>query len=858
MLRYNTGLIFTNDKCIGCNRCILECHSNGASICILKDGISKVFVDSRKCSHCGKCISVCTHNAREYLDDTELFFASLASGEKISLLLDPSIYVIYPNEVSKIIGYLKSLGVECVYDVSFGAEISIWANVNYLIQHKKDAPETRAFLSSNCPAVVKFIQLYHPDLLNRLIPVKSPLLCTSTYVKKYLNDTRKFAFLGPCVARKDEIASKSTDSYINYNLTYLHFFEYLKDIDISGFNAESDLKGPGMGDIVSIDGAMKECISFYFPRTELLVKYEGLSEYTMKMLNILSDSSYKENVPLFADVISCHYGCHEGPGVQKDNMDVSKIYSSYMKILNYFLGLYEDVQDYENNRKRLNSRFEKLSPKDFYCDFEDLYMQPYSIPSETIEDIFVSMLKDSPEKRKIDCRSCGYDSCLDMAKAIAYGYNRKENCIHYMNDEMLRRLNTDSLTGLPNRIAFIKNVSKLFKDNVDSKYAICTGDINNFKIINDIGGMEVGDKVLCFVAKVLKDTFGDKAYISNFNGGNFALCFEYTPENMRSIYSITDFDCKSIGIDMPVTMRFGIYLRQNLSESVDNMINYATVSMDKSRSIQKNTYTLFTDEYREQLVHRTLITTQMESAIDNDEFVLFFQPQYSTSSNDLVGAEALCRWIKNDGIMVYPNDFIPISEMNGFIRVLDHIIWEKAFICMRDWLKEGIAPVSLSVNISRISLESDTLIYVIEHLKEKYEIPDNYIHFEITESAYMGEQEKLIERIDKIRGLGFKIAMDDFGSGYSSLNSLKDLPIDIIKLDMGFLRHARNVNKGHVVIESVIDMAKKLHFSTIAEGVETQDQVDFLKSVQCDIIQGYIYSKPIPENLFIELMKKER
>ena len=180
---------------------------------------------------------------------------------------------------------------------------------------------------------------------------------------------------------------------------------------------------------------------------------------------------------------------------------------------------------------------------------------------------------------------------------------------------------------------------------------------------------------------------------------------------------------------------------------------------------------------------------------------------------------------------------------------------EKAFEMMSQWIERGINTVPISVNISRGSLESDTLIYVIEQLKNKYNVPADLIHFEITESAYSGEQDKLIERIEKIRELGFKIAMDDFGSGYSSLNILKDLPIDILKLDMGFMRRSKNTDKGQIVIESVVGLAKKLNFITVAEGVETQEQADFLRETGCDIIQGYLYSKPVAEPQFLELIK---
>ena len=855
MARFNNGLIFTTDSCIGCNRCISECSAAGANVSIVKDGVARSYVNSTKCNHCGKCISVCTHGARKYLDDTELFFAELSSGRNISLLVDPSFFIIYGDKAPGILGYVKSLGVNHVYNVSFGAEISIWAQMNYLVSHQDEPAQKRAFLSADCPAVVKSIELYYPELLDRLIPVKSPLLCTSTYIRTYLNDSTALAYLGPCVAAKDEVEDSSDSDKVQYNLTYLHFMEFLKDIDFSKFSAEAELEGSGIGKLISVRGAVINCLSSYFPREKLFFQYQGMNSRTMRMISIYTDKNYAGNVPLFVDIASCEFGCQEGPGVEKSEEPFSTVYAKFIEIYNRFLENAGDIDDYKQNRERLNSRFQNLKPEDFSRTFTDRFMQSYKIPDATIEEIFSSMLKDTPEKRHVDCRSCGYNSCVDMAHAIAYGYNRKENCIHYMNEEMVHRLNTDSLTGIPNRSAFVRDVSRLIKQNPDKRYAICSGDINNFKVIDDIAGIETGDKVLCFIADTLKKAVGKNGCIAHFSGGNFAICFEYVSEYMRNIYGITYFDCRPLGVEMPVTMRFGIYVQHNSSESVQTMINYATISMDKNRSSQKNTFTIFTNEFREQMIHNAEITSQMEKAIDNNEFVLYFQPQYNSATKKIVGAESLCRWIKRNGTVISPKDFIPISENNGYIRVLDRIIWEKAFEMMSQWIERGINPVPISVNISRGSLESDTLIYVIEQLKNKYNVPADLIHFEITESAYSGEQDKLIERIEKIRELGFKIAMDDFGSGYSSLNILKDLPIDILKLDMGFMRRSKNTDKGQIVIESVVGLAKKLNFIIVAEGVETQEQADFLRETGCDIIQGYLYSKPVAEPQFLELIK---
>jgi EAL domain-containing protein (putative c-di-GMP-specific phosphodiesterase class I) len=295
-------------------------------------------------------------------------------------------------------------------------------------------------------------------------------------------------------------------------------------------------------------------------------------------------------------------------------------------------------------------------------------------------------------------------------------------------------------------------------------------------------------------------------------------------------------------------MRFGYYSMQDNADekniSVMDMINSAILAMDLRVTQQENTYNGYTKALKQKQHEEAKLSTLMKSALDNNEFVLWFQPQYATSSNKLVGAEALCRWINKEGQIISPSIFIPVTEKNGFIRYLDKEIWRKAFSMVRRWIDEGYDPVPVSINISRVSLESDGIYYTIKYLKDEYKIPPELIHFEITESAYIGDEGNLLQRINQIRSLGFKIAMDDFGSGYSSLNSLKDIPIDIIKLDMGFLNDTTGlakiaeendndssstevssalVNRGGTIISSVIRMAQKLKYITVAEGVEKEE-----------------------------------
>lgn len=854
MSRFKSGVIYTNDNCIGCNKCISQCSILGANVSVIENGVSHIKVDSEKCNHCGKCIALCIHDARDYLDDVDDFFAALESGEKLSLLVAPSFYTLYAEQAEHILGYLKSIGVDKIYDVSYGAEISIWGHTKYLKEHMNLPAKERAYISQTCPALINVIELYNPDLIKKIIPVHSPMLCTAVYAHKYLGDKNRFAFLGPCISKKDEIISKKTENNVSFNVTYSHLMKHIGYKDFSTYSAKADLTSSHLGAIFPKNGSFKEAVSNFFPPDVNIIELTTLAKETFDTLRTCEGNTYEMAQPLMVDVLACKKGCYLGPGIENDKIDKEKLLAAYAKRKKDVYSNEIIDKNYDAVWANFEKNFEDLKYDDFVRTFEDRYHQPFHVPENVLNNIFDEMLKDTPEKRRINCGSCGYQSCYEMAKAIAYSYNRKENCIHYMHDEMTNRFYTDPQTKLPNRAAFVRDATQLVARNPDKQFVVLCSDVNRLKVVNDLHSFMVGNKVLCRIGEQLKQSCPG-GIVARLGGGCFSIILEYTPDNMQRIYALKHFDCSDLGVKFPVTMRFGVYIRQNKEEiDVDLMMNCATICMDTSVSMAQNTFTLFTKDFRERMMLEANITTQMQPALDNNHFHLWFQPQYEVGTGVLIGAETLCRWIKDDGSMISPGLFIPIAEKNGFIRILDKYIWRQAFMAMRKWLDEGLNPVPISINISRVSLESEALIFIIKRLGDEFKIPTELIHFEITESAYMNDQQNLLYRINEIRKLGYKIAMDDFGSGYSSLNSLKDIPIDILKLDMGFMRSSTNIDKGGTIISSVVKMAQALKLTTIAEGVESESQASFLESVGCDIIQGFLYAKPMPEGKYKELI----
>lgn len=836
--KLNLGSVYTNENCVACNRCISACSIIGANIFVIKDGKAMMTVNGDKCIHCGRCVKECNHNARKYHDDSERFINDLKAGEKIGILISPTFFYLYGDKAGKILGYLKSIGAENIYDVGYGAEISVWAHLDYLLKHEED--ENRAFIGQSCSSINNYLEHYNPKILNYLIPVHSPLACTAIYVRKYLKDTTKLAYIGPCISKKDELLGIKTG--VEYNITFDRLMSQLKDIDYAGQEYESTSNSMGFGRLLSLAGGFKEIMQLYFPRHETIFATAGIEETISGFFSGIDTLR-----PKFIELTGCHGGCIMGPGIPKTGVDYEKVFSYIMGLRQESLIDDECQNGYLENRKELNDHFKELNPDDFACRYVSKYQQSFKVSDNTYDEIFKAMHKDNEVKKNINCGSCGYTTCKEMARAIAYGYNKMENCIHYVNDELRYRYYIDDLTKLYNKNGFINACEKVLKDNPDKTYVLALASINQMNVINDLCGFEVGDKVIAYGAEVAKQFVGEGGVAARYAGAKYLLLFEFDYEHKVALGSTKTHDLSSFGIAFPVSYKAGLYLIKDRSEPLDHMINYAILTNDKITPGVESAILVYDGDLKEKLVREAHVASEMYRALENHEFVAYFQPQYDHLSGNMVGAEVLCRWIKPDGTMVSPGIFIPIFEKNGFIYNLDKYMWETAFRTIRKWLDDDIEPVPISVNISRVSIIRSDFVAVIEDLRMRYMIPPEYLHFEVTESAYSDSQSMIINRTNMIRAMGFKVAMDDFGSGYSSLNTLKDVPIDILKLDMGFLRGA-NVERGERILEGVIRMVENLNLDMVSEGVETREQADFLTALGCNIIQGYYYARPMPQD----------
>lgn len=425
-------------------------------------------------------------------------------------------------------------------------------------------------------------------------------------------------------------------------------------------------------------------------------------------------------------------------------------------------------------------------------------------------------------------------------------------------NEFLRVSEFDDFTGLYNRKGFAKQVDKVLESDrggiSTGEYALCCFDVIRFKAINDLFGPTEGDRLLLHIADVLTRSLKPED-IACHPGSDRYIFFTHT-KGAELVSLITNIHSDIAAFDLPfeIACNTGVYVTTGNGLSVDSMLDRAVLAQSAIKGSYTIRYNFYTEELRNTMLGEQEIVGIMNNALEEKHFVVYYQPQYNHSTGMLLGAEALVRWKHPDRGLISPGVFIPIFEKNGFITRVDMYVFEQVCAFLRNCMDKGLTTVPISTNFSRHDLFMVDFVERLEDIRVRYDVPVKYLRVEITESAVMASSNLVNDVVKSLHDKGYIVEMDDFGSGYSSLNVLKDIELDVIKLDMLFLSEQNDSNKGGTILSSVVRMAKWLDMPVIAEGVETVKQADFLRSIGCDYIQGYLYSRPIPSEEFEEIL----
>lgn len=411
----------------------------------------------------------------------------------------------------------------------------------------------------------------------------------------------------------------------------------------------------------------------------------------------------------------------------------------------------------------------------------------------------------------------------------------------------------DALSSDKNPRIFQKRVMDMMRSNDGKKFAFIQFDVDHFQLINDKYGTVKGDEILTFFSDSLSVICGSNQLFARLTADIFMIvmpcsCKQDVLNFISSIeHYLGEFD------DINYRFVFGVAIAEGDNIDIRRMQDNAALARQSVKGNALENVLFYNDDMRKEMQHKKVIEDDMHIALSRDEFAMYLQPKYCISTGKIIGAEALARWIHPEKGMISPVEFIPVFEQNGFILKLDQVIWEKAVKKVRNWIDKGISPVPISVNVSREYLQRFDVVGQILSYIEKCDIPKNLIELEITESV---DSMNTKHTIDKMKEAGFVTLMDDFGSGYSSLNMLKQTQFDVLKIDKSFLSEFMTSPRGRKIISHTIAMSNDIGLDIIAEGVETAEEAEFLRDCGCDTAQGFLYSKPVPEEQFDELLKQ--
>lgn len=411
----------------------------------------------------------------------------------------------------------------------------------------------------------------------------------------------------------------------------------------------------------------------------------------------------------------------------------------------------------------------------------------------------------------------------------------------------------DSITHGNTYNKFVLQLDETLKKPDDKQYYLLAFDIDNFKYVNSFYGFDFGDQVLRRIYSEISDALSGEELLARVSGDHFVVLLEDASKTRLKELMKPSINEK----DVQIYLSAGLYEITDYSESINLMVDKASSAAQMAKGQLPRRIVTYLEEYNKTMIYNEQLKRQMEIALAQREIVPFYQPKVDVDTRKLIGAEALARWRRaEDGRMISPGDFIPLCEKTGQIVNVDFMIFEQVLEFLARNLQNGIACVPISVNFSRVHLLSEVFIHNIIQRLEAHHVPSNLIQVELTESIFFDNTDTITDFVNHMHEHGLLICIDDFGSGYSSLNMLKDIPIDVLKIDRGFLLDTGDPQRQRIILSSIAEMARQLRMDVVVEGVETDDNVALMKEFGCSVAQGYYFARPMDETSFGEIFEK--
>ncbi len=530
-----SGVVMTNDKCQGNNRCVRACDYFGTNSAVLQDnGKYSFVVDNQKCISCGSCVEACQNGARTFIDDTESFIDALKNGEEISVLVSQTFFAHYPDEFKRVLGGLKQLGVKNFISVGLGGDISTWAYINYMQKQN-----VNFVITQNCPSVINYVVRFVPELRKYLAPIQSPVMATAIYAKNELKIDHKLAYIGTCISKKTEFESYRGQKRVSYNLTLKGLMEYVRENNVYGEEIENNFDN-GLGTTVATKSFISQKFQSYIGDDILTRQIHGVKN-VHKYLKANKDKILNDECPFtLLELGNCEDGCVYGKGIENLGNHDDDALSRLAKIKKDAVDSLFKENTPEERLAVLNDRFKDLVLEDYMCEYLDIsYNIDHKVPNkEEKEDIYKQLGKTTEKYRHTNCACCGYNTCEEMVLAIHNGFNVPNNCIHYIKEEVLKERDKavkaetyrelavmDTLTGLLNRNAFMQWEKELEEQ---SGYGIIMFDLNDLKACNDNFGHQAGDTYIVLAAEMIKKVFGRFGFSYRIGGDEFCTILKDT------------------------------------------------------------------------------------------------------------------------------------------------------------------------------------------------------------------------------------------------------------------------------------------------------------------------------------------